>query len=217
MVIWGGWLVYDNGGSMRMTKGFSVGDPSKILKYTPLSVENKFLPLLDTGFNSTIEINKDAPIEAFHKTISGAMSSAFIYQNFTASTEDWSTITPTSAVYDLRTCDITDSSTFTIENGSIGNELKWGIIGTKNELKMFPTSLAGEPVLVQTFDGRISNVETTNFNGNPYLFITISGIDLDGAPVGGFFQRGQNEVEFLEQSSGLPSSGITIIRVDDRL
>jgi hypothetical protein len=217
MAIFGDWIAYWSSSYMRMTRGFSIGSPSKILKYTPLSTANKFIPLLDTGFNSTIEINKNAPIEAYHKPISGAMSSSFIYQNFTASTEDWSTITPTSAIYDLRTCDITNPSTFTIEEGSIGNENKWAIFGTKGMLKMFPTSLSGESVLVQTFEGNVSNIETTNFNGNPYLFVAVSGIVLEEESGGGFFQRGQNEVEFIEQSSGLPSAGITIIRVDDRL
>jgi len=87
--------------------------------------------------------------------------------------------------------------------------------GTDNGLKMFPVSLAGESVLVTSFeDNKVTNLETTNFNGNPYLFVTLSGVYGSGA---GFYQRGQNELAFEEYSSGLPSSAVTIIRVDDRI
>jgi hypothetical protein len=214
------WLAYFTGTAVYLTKGFSIGDPSKILKYSPIAESNKFIPIKDTGFNSTIEINKNAPIEAFHKVSTLGVHSNFLYQNFSPSVDDWSDIEQDFPIYDLRTCDITDFATFTVASGDTGTSTKWCILGTKGELKAFPTELNSDSIIINSFDGNVANVETTNFNGNPYLFVAISGLNILGEGEesgGGFFQRGQNEIEFVEQSSGLPLSGITIIRVDDRL
>ena len=224
MAIFGDWIMRIPSTSARLTKGFSIGSPSKLLKYSPISSEGKFEVILDTGFNSTVEINKNSPIEAYHKISLRGLYSAFIYQNFAATSENWDKVyILKNPVHDLRTCDIVSPDLFTIEDGVIGNESKWGIYGTTNQLKAFPTTLAGEQVdntiIIKTFEGSVTNVETTNYNGNPYLFVAVSGevtIDED-IDSGIFFQRGQNSEEFMDLSSGLPSSGITIIRVDDRL
>jgi hypothetical protein len=227
MMLFGEWIIDQSSFAyFRLLKGIPFYDPSKVLKYTPST--SLFIPILTTGYNSTIEINKNTPIEAFHKAPDGASYSAFIYQNPTSSEDGWVEIKPRVPIHDLRTCEVINSETFTIEEGTIGDESKWCIYGTTNQLRAFPTSVTGEPVflsddntiLIQSFDFNVTNVETTNYNGNPYIFLSVSGIKPDeGIEIyeGFFFQRGQNDVEFMDLSYGLPLSKITIIRVDDRI
>jgi hypothetical protein len=194
-----------------LCSGFGAADPSLLLKHTQ---GGTFAPIYEAGASAKIEISKGTPIEAYHEVGTSASRSAFIYQNSSPEVEGWSEITAESPVHDLRVFDIIDGASFTIAEGNVGDGGRWVGIATTDGIKAFPTSLAGDSVLVANFGQPVSNFETTNLNGNPYLFVMTSGVEGSGA---GFWQRGQNEVSFSNYSDGLPSEHVTIIRVDDRI
>jgi len=205
------YIAYSSGGTWYLIRGFPGGDPSSTLKHT---VGGTFEVIHNPGLSAKVEISKGSPIEVYHEVETLATNSAFIYQNPSTSIDGWSEITTEVPVHDLRVFDIIDSSVFTVASGDVGTENRWVGVATTDGVKAFPVSLAGESIMIAEFANPVTHLETTNFNGNPYFFVTTSGIDGSGA---GFYQRGQNETSFLEYSSGLPSEHVTIIRVDDRI
>lgn len=62
---------------------------------------------------------------------------------------------------------------------------------------------------LETFSGKIHRIEVGNLD--PYIFVSISG-----AP-SVFWQLDPYETTFTNYSTGLPSSNITVIRIDDRI
>jgi hypothetical protein len=210
-------MMYMGNDGWSIMRGFPGGDPSSTLKHT---VGGTFEVLHSPGASAKVEISKNNPIEVYHETRATSTSNADIYQNFSPSVDGWASITADMGINDLRVFDIIDHSTFTVASGSTvgsgsgGNELRWVGIATKEGVRAFPVSLAGDSIMIADFGQPVSKLETTNLNGNPYLFVMTSGVEGSGA---GFWQRGQNEVAFGNYSDGLPSEQVTIIRVDERL
>jgi hypothetical protein len=67
-----------------------------------------------------------------------------------------------------------------------------------------------------TFSGIPEYVETTNYQDQPYFFVSLAG------EYNRFFQKdeatlGSTPTHFVEHSAGLPASKVTCIRTDDAL
>jgi hypothetical protein len=208
----------------EITGGFNIGPPSRVL--TESVGSDDFTDVLQTGHSASIEIDQIYPVEVYHKVSPTAVLSSFIYQNSSAADTGWANITPKYPVYDLRTCNITDPLQFVVTSGALGVNLNWCLFGTKNQLKGFPTNLTTneettelQSIVVASFSGSVTHVETTNYNGNPYLFVSLSGYSVDGDNdyYGKFYQRSPTASGFINVSEGLPETAITSIRVDDRI
>lgn len=202
--------------NFTLVKGFPVGPPSSTLKHI---IGESFESIHEPEGDPTVEISKGSPIEVYHKTDVFSTDSAFLYQNSFPTAEGWEEIESAIPIHDLRVFDIINPATFTlgsgiISSGAIGGELRWVGIATGSTFKAFPTSLSGDPITIAEFDGTVTHLEATNYNENPYFFVTVSGMAGSGA---GFWQRSQNGAVFEEYSTGLPSEHVTIIRADDRI
>ncbi len=153
-----------------------------------------------------VECSKEYPMTVYPITTSGDT----VYISPFGDINTYDVIVLTSGQY------TTDSRIFDIVSGVgcgryIGYVLVSGTGGGVVPI-LIPTYDKFES-LITTISGVVTVLETNNmdYEYSPYFFVGISGL------LPRFFQRNSDTNIFLEVTSGLPYSNITVIRVDDRL
>lgn len=176
---------------------------------------NIFSGILYPGYYSIIEVSKPAPTEVY-VTFSGDTGFPKVYQSFINAAGEFSEITADFTIYDMRVFDINTPSGFVVDSGIL-ESYNWRYAGLAidNYIRAFPTTLSGDSVIIGSFEGSVTCMETSNYGSLPYIFAYISGA---GTGSGGtFYQRDPYSSVFEDHSISLPTTEVTIIRVDDRI
>ncbi len=165
-----------------------------------------FVKTLDLPGLYKVECSKEYPVTVYPITSSGDL----IYVSPFGEIDTFDTITITSGNY------VTDCRIFDVVSGTgYGRFLSYVLVsGTGGGI--IPILIPDYDVyesLTTTLSGYITTLETNNmgYDYSPYFFVGISGV------IPRFFQRNSDIGVFFEASTGLPSSNITVIRIDDRL
>lgn len=172
--------------------------------------DESFDRILYTPFeNYHLEISKNYPTEVF-SIASGTSVARPIYQATIPAAGEFTTIIHNNLVYDGRVFDQTTPS-----------GARFFGIATPSGAFKFPTATIEDGFSIIVSTSGISRIETTNFFGNQYIFVSVSGVvgsGITGSGVVGsgvFYQKNPDTDVFTDYSSGLPGSEITVIRTDD--
>jgi len=153
-----------------------------------------------------IELSKSTPTIAW--TESSGIVPSYMYSTYTNEVDDFTGLAVGKRVI------VDDVRVYTHFNASEPESggFKVAVVGPTVGLKSIDTELAGEFFSVYsgiTISG-INRIETSNYDLPPFFFAkTGSGAGQK------FYQRNPTSSSFFENSSGLPASNITIIRLDD--
>ena len=166
--------------------------------------------ILYTPFeNYHLEISKNYPTEVF-SIASGTSVARPIYQATIPAAGEFTTIIHNNLVYDGRVFDQTTPS-----------GARFFGISTPSGAFKFPTATIEDGFSIIVSTSGVSHIETTNFFGNQYIFVSVSGVvgsGITGSGIAGsgiFYQKNPDTDIFTDYSSGLPGSEITVIRTDD--
>lgn len=135
---------------------------------------------------------------------------------------EWDSFTvdnlPRMPIFSVRAFDVIASGEFPpMESGVVGSMLNryLGIAGGYEGIRVADSTLESQEYgTLKTFpgSGEVTQIDFTNFEEDPYIVTSIRG-----AGASGFFQRSPGSPEFVNVTSGLPSSEIMIIRIDDKV
>jgi len=201
-----------------------VGSTSTIGQIVPI-----YLALLDDGSGNfsiiktlediyRIDISQGTPTVLFNIPSSGILEAASgylpVYETFMNTSDDFYTITTNYPTYDARVIDFMIPSGIYLASGVADSEDgRYILFGTDDMIVGVPVSLSGGTIVIDNFSGAITQIEISNTLSEPYIFG--STITDSGEPI--FYQRGPSNPFFTAQSTGLPNSEITVIRLDDRI
>jgi hypothetical protein len=150
----------------------------------------------------------------------------FLARSYTNASGSWSGFTnrildapldPLGPIIDARIFDVYKGGTgiFSTVSGIVDDTPNIRYIGYSDGARGFaalPATISGDPFYIYIPAGIPSMIETTNYTfPQSAIFLSISGSPSS------FFQKKAEELIFNEQSTGLPSSNITILKVDDRV
>lgn len=113
-------------------------------------------------------------------------------------------------ISDIRVFDLTPQSSIPTESGPVTvSGGRYIGICVDNTAKFIPYDLSGNFTLLTTVSGgERPRMETSNFFQPPYFFVAASGV---------FLQKDPNGSTFINYSTGMPSSTVTVVRIDDLL
>lgn len=167
--------------------------------------EELFDRILYTPFeNYHLEISKESPTEVFSIATSGYSIARPIYQTFSNTAGSFDAIIQNNLIYDGRVFDQITPSGDRFFGVAVGSGVQY-----------FPVSLSGGYTSLTSISG-VHRFETTNYLGNQYMFIGVSGVGVSGVLMSGrFYQKDSTSSFFFDRTYDLPPEEITVIRVDD--
>ena len=211
----------------------SVYDSSVFNTYTNYVIKqgtdrSEFTVIYESPSVLAVDISKNAPTVIYSpQEVSGLWQPmGFMGVSWTLSPYDFRTITSNFPIADARTFDIGTPSGFVVESGTVSLSGFRYIAFVNSGGMFYIDSTLYDPAIttIATISGMatasgvssgvanpsgLHRLEITNYSvSTPYFF---------AANPSGFWQRNPGAAYFTDYSAGLPSSAITIIRVDDRV
>jgi hypothetical protein len=178
--------------------------------------QGNFQTILDTKKPAKVDIAHGTPTVIYDVTVSGQISEDLSASLWNTPGSFYTHSDP-KAVYESRTFNLPSPDAFPTTSGTfdpddyerfIGICSPDGLLASKFDLSSPWVNLVAIASGVSA-SGYISHFETTNYvPEGTYIFYTISGFPY-------FFQKNPDESFWRDYSTGLPSSDITILRVDD--
>jgi hypothetical protein len=177
-----------------------------------------------------VETSVGLPTVPYFNAYSNPSTTADLYASFTNGIDDFNTIS-TSGILDSRTFYINNPSGFYTQSGYLSN-FGYTYVGTVGSgiLSMIPvisgTGLGNldylPSITIENFSGLVTHLEASKDTQiNPYLFTSILGSSGVSTELGNlymsFYQRDPTMSNFVEYTDTLPSTEITIIRLDDKI
>jgi hypothetical protein len=223
------WQWIYEGVPAQVLKHTSIED-SEITQATDAALETKgeYEVIYSPGKPVKVEISKYSPTVVY-SVASGEMEDQYSLIAASIMNTPDSFYTPTEAgdmkVYDSRVIDISNTGSYVITSGDIGDLdfERYVMVGSEGGIYLIPYQMEGQWSLLNTTpsgimissgisqSGIFNAIEATNYTyPNPFIFYSISGAQT-------FYQRNPDGAYFVDYSAGLPSSDITIIRTDDEI
>ena len=175
---------------------------------------------------ASVDVAHSSPSTFFGGTVYSGVKSGEMYFSQTAVSGDWSQLKntfngkPFPRVLDARTVDVL-GPVYTVSGIALGGTYDYkryvySVLETFSGVDSGVYFKGTDDVNSRWYNlakyAKTHRFETTNFlGGYPYMFLSTSG-----AP-SKFYQKDGDETTWAEKSTGLPSSNILVIRVDDEL
>lgn len=189
-----------------------------IAAYLTLNIKPELSYAIDAlNMPVQVEISQSSPAVTFPYSDANGMRVSFYPAKALWFSQDVSGLTG-SVIRDVRTFVVPADGGLVVASGEYSSPTGYGqqiLAITNAELASTPVSEDGtsEWTTIETISaGTGECVEASNMALDPYLFYSV---DDSGTPR--FFERLPEDIGFTEYSSNLPSSKITVIRLDDRI